>query len=101
MPPVEEALAQARTPGEVFAAVEAAWDHDYGRISHTVSHAEAEVARGVGPVGLWWRFATGGWSHNEALIRLLRQNGLARLCWRLSAAGGLHIYEEPLETPHD
>lgn len=37
------------------------------------------------------RLATGGWSGNESLIRAMRE-GWARIAWRMSASGGLHIY---------
>jgi hypothetical protein len=39
------------------------------------------------------RFATGGWSGNEAIIGALQANQMVNaLCWRLSAVGGLHIF---------
>ena len=40
------------------------------------------------------RFATGGWSGNEDLLVALDANLLVTMfTWRLSAAGGLHIYQ--------
>jgi hypothetical protein len=42
------------------------------------------------------RFATGGWSGNEDLIRALRRNRLINAqAWCLTARGGLHIYQRP------
>src|SRR5262245_45467303 len=42
------------------------------------------------------RFATGGWSGNEDIICALRANaGIQLFAWRLSAHGGLHIYQYP------
>jgi hypothetical protein len=42
------------------------------------------------------RFATGGWSGNESIIGALRDNHMvSALTWRLTARGGLHIYQLP------
>ena len=42
------------------------------------------------------RFATGGWSGNESIVNALDTNYMIHaLAWRLSARGGLHIYEYP------
>lgn len=44
------------------------------------------------------RLATGGWSGNEEIVCALNDNVWARHQWRLSASGGLHIYEfKPVE----
>jgi len=48
------------------------------------------------------RFATGGWSGNESVITALRRNRLAWLTtWRLSARGGLYIFEYPKERDRE
>lgn len=39
------------------------------------------------------RFATGGWSGNEDMMHALTENYPVMACWRLSARGGLHIFE--------
>ena len=42
------------------------------------------------------RLSTGGWSGNEELVAALNTNRMVRvLSWRLSARGGLHIYQYP------
>ena len=41
------------------------------------------------------RFATGGWSGNEDMIDAAMMNVMVRLCWRLSARGGLYVFELP------
>lgn len=41
------------------------------------------------------RLATGGWSGNEDVIDAMQGNIFVRHCWRVSACGGLHIYEYP------
>lgn len=43
------------------------------------------------------RLATGGWSGCEEVIEAFCRNDqfLYGLCWRLSASGGLHIYQYP------
>lgn len=74
--------------------VQAAWS-DYGSVAHEVSAHEAGVLR-ANPTDKYLRLATGGWSGNEELIAALRTNTLIhQLAWRLSARGGLHIYEYP------
>ncbi|HWO88896.1 MAG TPA: hypothetical protein VNL98_07075 [Gemmatimonadales bacterium] len=43
------------------------------------------------------RFATGGWSGNEAIIAALQRNLMVMaMCWRVSTRGGLHIYALPI-----
>jgi len=40
------------------------------------------------------RLATGGWSGNEEIVSALRSNiWVMAHCWRLSARGGLHIFQ--------
>lgn len=44
----------------------------------------------------FWRFATGGWSGNEDLLRAFGRNRIAYgICWRLSTASGLHVFSSP------
>ncbi len=64
---------------EILEAVRAAW-----------RYGSAKEDGGV------YRFATGGWSGNEAMIVAMHQNGVfSGICWRASITGGLHIYELP------
>ena len=42
------------------------------------------------------RLATGGWSGNEDIVSAINHNVMIRaLTWRLTARGGLHIYQFP------
>jgi hypothetical protein len=69
--------------------------------SHDINAHEAGVLHAT-PEERYVRFATGGWSGNEAVIAALRKNFMIRaMCWRLSASGGLHIYRyPPTESPN-
>lgn len=66
---------------------------DYGSWRSWLSESEAEVVQAV-PDERYLRLATGGWADNEAIIAAWRAN---RPCWmqtwRLSARGGLFIFE--------
>lgn len=45
------------------------------------------------------RFATGGWSGNESIIAALKENLMVRaVAWKLSACGGLHIFQYPVSN---
>lgn len=56
---------------------------------------EASVVRAE-PGERYLRLATGGWSGNEEIVAALKTNMILRsLSWRLSAAGGLHIFQYP------
>jgi len=71
--------------------VAAAWHWpDFG-VSHELKPAEAEVVHAE-PGDRYLRLATGGWSGNESLIAALDHSMGAFGTWRLSSAGGLHIY---------
>lgn len=59
--------------------------------------AESEVIHAEGD-RKYLRLATGGWSGNEDIVGAINGNKTIRaLCWKLSARGGLHIYEYPRE----
>jgi hypothetical protein len=74
--------------------VRAAW-HWPEYVREDITAGEAEVLHAE-PRGRYVRFATGGWSGNESLIAALRHNQKIHfLCWRLTAFGGLHIYQYP------
>ena len=71
--------------------VAAAWHWpDFG-VSHDLLPSEAQLVC-ARPRERFLRLATGGWSGNESLIAALERHWVARMTWRLSAAGGLHIY---------
>lgn len=58
-----------------------------------LSAAEREVVHAE-PEARFARFATGGWSGNESIIGALKANTMVRaMTWRLTARGGLHIFE--------
>lgn len=99
--PTEEALAyiagfadHARF-AELLDFVKAAWHWpEFAR--HDLWPNEAVVVNAE-PGEKFLRLATGGWSGNESLIAALAENRpFFVICWRLSAAGGLHIYRYPL-----
>jgi len=78
-------------PNGCLEFVKAAW-RDRGRADHDLTAGEAAVVRAT-TGERFLRLATGGWSGNEALLFALDHNVLVTLVtWRLSAAGGLHIY---------
>lgn len=73
----------------------AAWHWGEEWANEHVSAAEREVLHAEAS-DRFARFATGGWSGNESIIHALDRNQMiTALCWRLSAAGGLHIYRYP------
>jgi len=53
------------------------------------------VAHGGDDDGYFLRLATGGWSGNEDMIDAAMKNPMVRLQWRLSARGGLYVFEVP------
>lgn len=107
--PTEETLERLATwplkSGEDFAAaldfLADAWDRHYGSVQHELEPALAKV---VSPHGIFdghrfLRLATGGWSANESLIGAIGQNlMLWSVTWRLSTAGGLHVFTYPMGT---
>ena len=68
------------------------WDTFYGSVETALRPEEAALLTGRDG-RVFYRFATGGWSHNEAIIGACRESLAGRIQWRLSAVGGLHIYE--------
>lgn len=57
-------------------------------------HWGARMAEEVSPGR--WRFATGGWSGNEDLLKALAENLPAwSMTWQSSHRGGLHEFEVP------
>ena len=96
--PTEETLERLRTWPITDAAaaldfVAAAWHWPNG-VSRELRLQEAELLFWK-PSDRFLRFATGGWSGNESLIDALKQSQVAALTWRLSSAGGLHIFQYP------
>ena len=68
------------------------WDNHYGSVSRTLSSTELSMVHAQ-KGEKFIRFATGGWSGNEALINALRLNWMAHgLAWVATVRGGLHIY---------
>lgn len=79
-------------PSGVLDFLAAAWHYpDFG-VSRKLRPCEARVLhakRGE----RFLRLATGGWSGNEDLIAAFEKNQNYFFTWRLSACGGLHIFE--------
>ena len=74
--------------------VKAIW-HWSEAATHDLSAHEAAILR-ANPGERYLRLATGGWSGNEELVAALQANVMLHmLAWRLSAHGGLHIYQYP------
>ena len=68
------------------------WDTQYGAVSRTLSATEMSIVHAQ-KGEKFIRFATGGWSGNEALINALRRNQMIHgLAWVATVRGGLHIY---------
>ncbi len=91
------AIEHAARPAEALDMARAAWH--WPEFAHeTLRAAEyALVSVGESEPHRYARFATGGWSGNESIIGALNRNVMVRaLCWRVSARGGLHIYEYPI-----
>lgn len=94
--PTEDALARIAKaePREALELAERAWHWD-GWVTRELSAHEGYVVHAE-PDREYLRFATGGWSGNEDIIAALEDNLMVRaMCWRLSARGGLHVYELP------
>lgn len=96
--PTDECLEAVKTMGiaeGVFDILKEAWK--FGGVSHFLRHEEAAMMGGSNydPPGKYWRFATGGWSGNEDLMEAFANNFVYAVTWKLSAAGGLHIFEVP------
>ena len=69
------------------------WDNQYGAVSRTLSSTELSmVCAQKGERFI--RFATGGWSGNEALIAALQRNTqVDTFSCVATVRGGLHIYQ--------
>jgi hypothetical protein len=96
--PTDEALARIRTapPREALELAERAWHWDGWASRELRPEERAVVTNDVDEGAEFVRFATGGWSGNESIIAALDDNWpVAVMCWRLTARGGLHIYEMP------
>ena len=87
-----EVIENASSWKEVFSLALDAWP-EYGSASTDLRPEEREMV-GTGD-RLYLRLATGGWSGCEDVISALEKNMWARMNWRMSARGGLHIYELP------
>jgi hypothetical protein len=71
---------------------------DYGSESRSLTAHEGYVIH-MEPDADYLRLATGGWSGNEDLIAAMMDNALLwTLTWRLSARGGLYIFQYPAVT---
>lgn len=87
-----EAVATLPSP-QVFEVMRRAWWMPTHGVRNDLSAAEAEM---VGELeGTPWRLATGGWSGNEELIDAFQESWSWRWTWRLTAAGGLYIFDAP------
>lgn len=98
--PTDEAIERIKAwPDEDLAGcldfVADIWTWPEFGVSRTLKAAEREVV-GETADKRFLRLATGGWSGNEDIIGAMKENLMLRaLCWRLSASGGLHIWEYP------
>lgn len=97
--PTEETLDALRDwptadPVGALDFLKAAWVTAYGSVAHDISAHEAAVLL-AGREDRFLRLATGGWSGNESLLGTFRESFIGYLTWRLSAAGGLHIFRYP------
>lgn len=72
----------------------AAWHWQEFGVSRELKPAEAEVVHAE-PEDRFLRLATGGWSGNEELIDVFSSRMIYSVTWRLSARGGLHIFQYP------
>lgn len=65
---------------------------DFG-VSHELRPEEAHVV-GAEAGDRYLRLATGGWSGNEDIVTAMCLNRMLNaFCWRMSASGGLRIYQ--------
>ena len=68
------------------------WDNQYGGVSRTLSSTELSMVHAQ-KGEKFIRFATGGWSGNEALIAALQRNTQVHTFSCVATVrGGLHIY---------
>jgi len=68
------------------------WHYGGPWCSTDISNVESELLH-ARPIDRYLRCATGGWSGNEEIVAAMDGNAMLRvMCWRLSAAGGLHIW---------
>lgn len=94
--PTEAALARIRDATTATAALDAltdAWNETYGTVREWLRWYETAIVGGK-PGQRFLRLSTGGWSGNEDALGCLDAIVTAG-CWRLSAAGGLHIWRYP------
>ena len=69
------------------------WDNHYGGVSRTLSSTELSMIHAQ-KGEKFIRFATGGWSGNEALIAALQRNTqVDTFSCVATVRGGLHIYQ--------
>lgn len=72
-----------------------AWNTEFGSCRTTLSPHEAMMVHATTGV-TYLCVVTGGWSENEALLAGMHRNRLLwSMTWRLSTAGGLHIFRYP------
>lgn len=99
--PTEEFLTwleEGQRPQAALNAAKEAWRWSAENI---LTDAEAAI---IGPLehgDVPYRFATGGWSGNEDIIRALQVNFLTFYTWRMSVRGGLHIFVLPARWRND
>lgn len=64
----------------LFDFIDHEWDHIYGKIEEDDEN---------------YRFITGGWSYNEAILSALRENKMIQVFyWQSSHRGGLEVYSK-------
>ena len=95
--PTPKALRLVRSTASpaVFEVLRGAWWMPDRGVQNTLSKAESAMVGRRERGNTLWRFATGGWSGNEELIDQFEKTWTWRMTWRLSASGGLYIFEVP------
>lgn len=88
------AIANAPTARAALDACRDAWDTVHGSVGDELAPPEWLIVR---PGATYLRFVTGGWYDNEEAMDVLRRHVAWFQCWRLSAAGGLYVFEYPAE----
>ena len=73
---------------------------DFG-VSNDLRPEEAHVV-GAEARDKYLRLATGGWSGNEEIVAAMKTNYMLRaMCWRMTARGGLHVFQYPERSDVD
>lgn len=99
--PTEEFLTWLETCEYPEAALRAAQEAWRWPAVNTLTEAEAALLGPLEHGDVPYRFATGGWSGNESIVRALCANCLTFYTWWMSVRGGLHIFVLPAHWRND